>query len=224
MVRFCPVLFERDDGSGQQQVQKQAPQQAPEQVQQQQAQQQQQDDAAAGGLPIDLPYKMVFAVSCARRLPWLTAGISSSPAGQPAQIALAYSCCPTAMPSASMPLLPVPCLVPSTIPGPTSVLYPPTHPPIFHCLHPSGGHPGQRGAIRHPVGTAAGGAGPPTLRLHHRPGLVQRRPVSGHLLARLLLQVGGQRVVPEMARACSHFRSGLPVAQHTRVCKLHDVN
>ena len=39
-------------------------------------QQQQQDDAAADGLPIDLPYKMVFAVSGALcRLPWLTGGI-----------------------------------------------------------------------------------------------------------------------------------------------------
>ena len=66
MVRFCPVLFERDDGRGQQQVQQQAEQQA----------QQQQQDAAADGLPIDLPYKMVFAVSCARcRLPWLTDGM-----------------------------------------------------------------------------------------------------------------------------------------------------
>ncbi|KAI7835339.1 hypothetical protein COHA_010755, partial [Chlorella ohadii] len=69
VVRFCPVLFERDDGKAQQagqqaeqQVQQQAEQQQAEQQQaEQQAEQPQDGSAAASGLPIDLPYKMVFA-------------------------------------------------------------------------------------------------------------------------------------------------------------------
>jgi hypothetical protein len=59
---------------------------------------------------------------------------------------------------------------------------------LLACL--PGCHPGQRGPVRHPVRAAAGAAGPPALRLHHRPGLVARRPHAGRVLAGLLLQVG----------------------------------
>jgi hypothetical protein len=63
VVRFCPVLFERDGDKPQEQ-----------QGQQQQQQQQQQGEAgegageaaaaAAAPHPFDLPYRMVFAVRC----------------------------------------------------------------------------------------------------------------------------------------------------------------
>ncbi len=158
VVRFCPVLFERDDGKAQQagqqaeqQVQQQAEQQQAEQQQaEQQAEQPQDGSAAASGLPIDLPYKMVFAVSCCQA-PLLVGDVHACCRPLPAAAGCWLSCQGSFPSFVALLLLPpfATCLhleSPSSRPP-----HWPTRPPPspLHPLHPPtpGGHPGQRGAV-----------------------------------------------------------------------------